>query len=58
MKKRRNVDDKLVPIKENILEKQEKVHDVKVDFFLDSQKMEGKVKALENHLKIVFEIYM
>ena len=35
MNKRRKVDDNLVPLKENILEQQEKLHDVKVDFFTE-----------------------
>ena len=33
MKQRRNVDDNLVPLKENILEQQEKLHDFKVECF-------------------------
>ena len=33
MKKRRKVEDNLIPLKENILEKQEKLHDVKVECF-------------------------
>ena len=53
MKKRRKVDDNLVPIKENILEK---LHDVKVECFIDIQRKTDKVKALEKHLKIVSQI--
>ena len=53
MKKRRKVDDNLVPLKENILEQQEKLHDVKVKCFIEIQKMVNKVKYLEKHLEIV-----
>ena len=56
MKKRRKVDDNLVPLKENIMDKQEKINDVKVECFTKIQKMEDKVKALEKHLEIVSQI--
>ena len=56
MKKRRKVDDNLVLLKENIQEKQEKLHDVKVECFTEVQKMVEKVKALEKHLEIVSQI--
>jgi hypothetical protein len=56
MKKRIKVDDNLVPLKENILEQQENVHDVKLECFIKLQKMEEKVKALENYLEIVSQI--
>ena len=56
MKKRRKVDDNLLSIKENILEKQEKLHDVKVECFKEVQKMEEKVKYLEKHLEILSQI--
>ena len=50
MKKRRKVDDNLVPLKENILEKQEKLHDVKVKCFTEIQEMANKVKSFEKNL--------
>lgn len=56
MKKRRMVDDNLVPLKENILEKQEQLHEVKVECFIEVQKMEEKVKSLEKNLEIVSQI--
>ena len=34
-KKMRKVDDNLVPLKENIMEQQEKLHDVKVEWFIE-----------------------
>ena len=33
MRKRRNVEDSMLMLKENILEKQEQLHDVKVECF-------------------------
>ena len=56
MKKRRKGDDILIPLKENILEQQEKLHDVKVERFIEIQKMAEKVKPLEKHLEIVSQI--
>lgn len=50
------VDDSLVPLKENILEQQEQVHDVKVKFFIEVQKMAEKVKYPEKNLEIVSQI--
>ena len=38
------------------MEQQEKLHDVKVECFTEVHKMEEKVKALEKHLGIVFQI--
>jgi hypothetical protein len=46
----------MIPLKENILEQQEKLHDVKVECFTKIQKMDEKVKALEKHLEIVSQI--
>ena len=56
MKKRRKVADNLILLKENILEQQEKLHDVQVECFIEIQNMEEKVKALEKHLEIVSQI--
>ena len=56
MKKRRKVDDNLVPLKENILEKQEQLHDVRVECFTYIQKMVNKIKDLEKHLEISSQI--
>ena len=53
MKKMRKVNNHLIPIKENILEQQDKHHDVKVECFTEIQKMEDKVKSLEKHLEIL-----
>ena len=35
MKKRRKVEDNIIPLKENILEQQEQLHDVKVECFIE-----------------------
>lgn len=56
MKKMRKVDDHLVPLKENILEQQEQLHDLKVECFTEIKKMEDKVKSLEKHIEIVSQI--
>ena len=56
MKKRRKVEDNIILLKEKILEQQEKLHDVKVECFIEIQKMEEKVKGLEKHLEIVCQI--
>jgi DNA repair exonuclease SbcCD ATPase subunit len=56
IKKRRRVEDNLIPLKENILEQQEKLHDVKVECFTKIQNIAEKVKALEKHLEIVSQI--
>ena len=53
MKKRRKVEDNQILLKGNILEQQEKLHDVKVECFTKIQKMAETVKALEKHLEIV-----
>ena len=52
MKKRRKVYDHLVPLKKNILEQQEQLHDVKVQCFMDIQNMADNIKAFEKHLEI------
>ena len=46
----------MIMLKENILEQQEKLHDVKVECFMEIQKMAENGKALEKHLKIVSQI--
>ena len=56
MKKRRKVDDNLIPLKENILEQEEQLCDVKVEFFTKVQKMAENVKALEKYLEILSQI--
>ena len=53
IKKRRKVEDSMIPLTDNILEQQEQRHDVKVECFTEIQKMAEKVKALEKHLEIV-----
>ena len=50
MKKRRKLENSMIPLKENILEQQEQLHDVKVECFTKIQEMEEKVKAMEKHL--------
>ena len=56
MKKRRKVDDNLVPLKEKIMEQQEKLHDIKVECSIEVQKMEDIVKSFETHLEIVSQM--
>ena len=56
MKKSRKVEDNLIPLKENILEQYEQLHDVKVECFTEIQMMVEKVKDIEEHLKIVPQI--
>ena len=46
----------MILLKENILEQQEQLHDVKVECFTEIQKIVEKIKALEKHLKIVSQI--
>ena len=53
MKKRRKVEDNIIPLKEKILEQQEQLHDVKVECFIEIQKMADKMKSVEKHLEIV-----
>ena len=56
MNKRRKVECDMTLIKENILEQQEKLHDIKMEYFTEIQKITDKVKVLEKHLKIVSQI--
>ena len=53
MKQRRKVEYGMILLKKNILEQQEQLHDVKVECFIEIQKMVEKVKSLEKHLEIV-----
>ena len=46
----------MISLKENILEQQEKLHDVKVECFTEIQKLAEKVKSIEKHLEIVSQI--
>ena len=46
----------MTPLKENILEQQEHLHDVKMDCFTEIEKMADKVKVLEKHLEILSQI--
>ena len=43
----------MIPLKENILEQQEQLHDVKMECFTEIQKMVDKMKMVEKHLEIV-----
>ena len=56
MKKRGKVKNNLIPLKKNILDQQEKLHDVQVECFTEIQKMVEKVKSLEKQLEIVSQI--
>ena len=56
MNKRRKVEINMITLKENILEQQEQLHDVKVECFTKIQKMAKKVNVLEKHLEIVSQI--
>ena len=56
MNKRRKLENDMFPLKKNILEQQEQLHDTNVDFFIEIQKMDDKVKILEKHLGIVSQI--
>ena len=46
----------MTPLKWNFLEQQEKLHDVKVECFIEIQNIAKKVKALEKHLETVSKI--
>ena len=52
MSKRRKVECDITPLKSPILEQQEKLHDVKMECFVEIQKMVDKVKMVEKHLEI------
>ena len=56
MNKRRKVECGMAPLKEDIPEQQKKLHDVKMECFIEIQKMADKVKVLEKHLEIVSQI--
>ena len=53
MNKRRKVECDITLLKENILEQQERLHDVKIECFTQIQKMVDKMKSVEKHLQIV-----
>ena len=53
MSKRRKAECDITPLKSSILEKQERIHDVKMECFAEIQKMVDKVKIVETHLEIV-----
>ena len=54
VKNKIKVEHNLRPLKENIVEQQDKLHDVKVECFTEIHKMAEKVKALEKDTEIVF----
>ena len=56
MNKQRKVECSMIPLKENILEQQEQLHDVRVEHFTEIHKMANKLKVLEKHLEIVSQI--
>ena len=51
IRKRIKVNDHLILLKENILEEQEQLHDVKVECFTKIQNIADIIKALERHLE-------
>jgi hypothetical protein len=56
MNKWRKVECETIPLKEDILEQQEKIHATKMECFTEIQKMADKVKDLEKHLEIISQI--
>ena len=56
MNKRRKVECDMILLKENTLEQQEELHDVKMECFIEIQKMADKVRVLEKHLESVSQI--
>ena len=56
MNQRRKVECDMTLLKGSILEKWENLHDIKMGFFTDIQKMADKVKMGEKHLKIVSQV--
>jgi hypothetical protein len=51
--KRRKVECDITPLQTSILERQEKLHDIKMESFAKIKKMVDKVKMVEKHLEIV-----
>ena len=50
MNKMRKVECDMTLLKGSILEQQEQLHDIKMECFMDIQKMDEKVKMVEKHL--------
>lgn len=46
----------MTALKVSILEQQEQLHDVKMECFIEIQKMTYKVKMVEKHLEIVSQV--
>ena len=55
--KRRKVESDTTSLQDSILEHQEKLDDVKMEFFNEIKKMADKVKLMEKHLEIVSQTY-
>ena len=53
MSKRRKVECDITPPKSSVLEQEENLHDVKMECFVEIQKMADKIKNVEKHLEIV-----
>ena len=53
MNKQRKVECSTILLKNNILEQQEQLHDVKLECFIEIQKLTDKMKILEKYLEIV-----
>jgi hypothetical protein len=51
--KRRKVECDTTPLQASILEQQDKLYDVKMEFFNEIKKMADKAKMVEKHLEIV-----
>ena len=53
MSKRRKVECDITPLQGSIIEQEEKLHDVKMECFVEIKKMANKVKMVEKHIEIV-----
>ena len=57
MKTRRKVGDHMSPLKESIMMEQELLHDAKIEWFVEVQKMSDVLKDLGKHLEATCQIY-
>ena len=55
--KTRKVECETAPLRATILEQQEKLYDVNMEWFNEIKKMADKVKLIEKHLEIVSQTY-
>ena len=56
MNKSKKVEFDMNLLKVSILEQKEQLHDVKMECFIEIQKMANKVKMVEKHLEIVSQV--